>query len=60
MIWTAWNNGDYNPSGAGYGFKVSYEDRMKHFQKKWKSIIIILPMEDDNIEVSANVNGVTS
>ena len=56
LIWTALNNGEYKPSGAGYGFKITYEDRIKHFQRTWKSVIIILPAEDENIEIAANVD----
>jgi hypothetical protein len=54
MTWTAWNNGTYEPSGNGYGFKISFEDRQEHFEREWKSITIILP--PDNIEVTANVD----
>ena len=56
MIWTAWNNGEYNPSGAGYGFKITYEDRIKHFQRTWKSVIVILSAKGENIEATANVD----
>jgi hypothetical protein len=37
MIVTAWNNGKYHKTGAGYGFKVSIEDRDKYFKKDWKN-----------------------
>lgn len=56
MIWTAWNNGEYNPSGVGYGFRITYENRIKYFQRTWKSVIVILPAEDNNIEVTVNVD----
>ena len=43
MIVVAWNNGAYHPSGAGYGLKVSVEDRDSYFKKEWKSVTIEIP-----------------
>lgn len=53
MIVTAWNNGQYHSTGAGYGLKIAIEDRDTHFSKAWKSVIIKLP---NGIEVEANIN----
>ena len=37
---TAWNNGENHPSGAGYGVKLSIEDRDKYFTRSQKSILL--------------------
>lgn len=43
MIVTAWNNGSPHESGAGYGLKVSIEDRNRYFDRMAKKITIELP-----------------
>ena len=50
MIVTAWNNGQYHNTGAGYGFKISIGDRDKYFKKYWKNVI--LNLDGKNIEVN--------
>ena len=43
MIVTGWSNGAPNNSaGAGYGIRITKEDRDKHFQKEWSSVSIYL------------------
>ncbi len=49
MIVTAWNNGSWNSSGAGYGIRISIEDRDQYFRPEWKSVIIVL--DDHEVEV---------
>jgi hypothetical protein len=43
MIWTAWNNGDHDPKGTGYGIKVARADRDRFFKPSWETINIDLP-----------------
>ena len=38
MVVTAWNNGSYSKSGAGYGVKLAADDRDRYFQRNWKTI----------------------
>ena len=42
MIWKGWNNGSKLASGAGYGLKISPNDRDSHFNKNWNSVTIKL------------------
>jgi len=44
MIWTAWNNGSHSRTGAGYGFRMSPEDRDKNFRRDWQTVIVELPL----------------
>ena len=50
---TAWNNGEYHQTGAGYGFKISAADRDLYFMKAWKSVLITLP-NGSEIEVNTD------
>ena len=43
MLWTAWNNGRYHRSGAGYGFRVDAHDRDRHFLSSWGTVLVELP-----------------
>ncbi|QHV97297.1 hypothetical protein [Spirosoma endbachense] len=56
MIWTAWNNGAYKLSGAGYGFKIDKADRDRHCQRDWKAVIVHLPSPKGETEVEVNVD----
>ena len=47
MVITAWNNGEHNPTGAGYGFKIGIEDRNKYFRKEWKNVFLGLKGEKE-------------
>ncbi len=53
MIVTAWNNGEWHKTGAGYGVKIRCEDRDKFFKKTWASII--LTFEGSRTQVRVNV-----
>lgn len=49
---TAWNNGQHHSTGAGYGFKISVEDRDANFQKPWKTVFVSLPGSPQEVEVN--------
>lgn len=55
MIWTAWNNGKHHLTGAGYGLKVSAEDRDRHFNPAWRSVSVELPICYGFIVAEVNV-----
>ena len=52
---TAWNNGGWRDSGAGYGLKISAEDRDRHFGRKWNTVTLRLIGERTNRVAEANV-----
>jgi hypothetical protein len=54
MIVTAWNNGSFHSSGAGYGLKISIPDRDRFFKREWK--FIVLELEGRNSAVKINVD----
>jgi hypothetical protein len=54
MEWTAWNNGSFHSSGAGYGFKVPIDDRDRFFERSWGSVVVELPLNNEFIEVIMN------
>jgi hypothetical protein len=56
MIWTAWNNGDHDPKGTGYGFKVARADRDRHFARDWNTVNIGLPSPPGGSLAVAMVN----
>jgi hypothetical protein len=39
---TAWNNGNWHVSGAGYGIKIRPDDRDQHFRRSWPEVRIRL------------------
>jgi hypothetical protein len=43
---TAWSNGSPRGSGAGYGLKISRQDRDRFFDQKWPAIVLHLPEQD--------------
>jgi hypothetical protein len=49
---TAWNNGQYYKSGAGYGLKITVSDRDRLFRKDWKTVFLTLPDTDEEAEVN--------
>jgi len=49
---TAWNNGNYHPSGAGYGLKVAVNDRDRYFDRSWQVVTVRIP---DGSEAGVNV-----
>lgn len=54
MIVTAWNNGLHNPSGAGYGLKISVSDRGHFFKREWKFILLELEGWTSAIKTNAD------
>jgi hypothetical protein len=46
FICSAWNNGQHESTGAGYGLKIPVADRDKYFKKEWKSVTLELPVND--------------
>jgi len=52
MIVTAWNNGDYHESGAGYGLTMSACDRDRYLSREWDSVILELEGVPDPITVN--------
>lgn len=45
MIWKGWNNGSELASGAGYGLKMTTQDRDANFKNYWTSVKVQLPGE---------------
>ncbi len=52
MIVTAWNSGKQLESGAGYGLKLSVDDRDKYFSKEWSTVFVELPNSEVSIEIN--------
>jgi hypothetical protein len=44
---TCWNSGKHNASGAGYGIKLTVEERDGLLERSWESVDLILP--DDTV-----------
>jgi len=56
IVATAWNNGRRHQSGAGFGLKISLEDRAKYFPRSLKQVRLLLPngaTADVNIDKSS-------
>ena len=51
---TAWNNGRWHKSGAGYGLKVSVSDRDRFFRKDWPSVMLRLVVASGFVDVEVN------
>ena len=51
---TAWNNGKWHASGAGYGLKVSVADRDRFFRKDWRSVTLHLVAGSGFVDVDVN------
>jgi hypothetical protein len=47
FIVTTWNNGDHQPSGGGYGLKVSEADRDRYFRREWSDVVLELEGHDN-------------
>jgi hypothetical protein len=52
MIVTAWNNGSYSTSGAGYGVKLDVNDRDRFFDRNWKTVHLLLEGSAAVVEVN--------
>lgn len=53
MLVKAWNNGAWNQSGAGYGLRISKNDRDIFFNRAWSNVILDLP---NGINASINLS----
>jgi hypothetical protein len=42
MTITAWSNGAHHSTGAGYGLKISAEDRDRYFDRNWENVSLDL------------------
>ena len=51
---TAWNNGRWHASGAGYGLKVSVADRDRFFRREWNSVTLRLVADAAFVDVEVN------
>ena len=49
---TAWNNGSWRESGAGYGLRVSRVDRDKNFVRDWGEIEALLGDSSRSVRVN--------
>ncbi len=52
FIAKTWNNSHYHASGAGYGIKISFEDRDRFFNRDWQTVILHLNGYDHPVEVN--------
>ena len=41
----AWSNGAHHSTGAGYGLKVSVQDRDRYFRPEWDVVLLEIPGE---------------
>ncbi len=53
MLVTAWNNGSFTTSGAGYGVRLNASDRDHFFKREWKTIE--LELDGSSVIVSVNI-----
>ena len=42
MLATAWSNGRPSRSGSGYGLRFVDEDRDRHFDRRWTTVVLEL------------------
>lgn len=47
-----WNNGQFHRTGAGYGIRISSEDRDINFSREWNHVVIELEGEEETVTVS--------
>ncbi len=40
---SAWNNGAFHPTGAGYGLRLDPVDRDRRFDRSWADVTLDLP-----------------
>lgn len=52
MLVKAWNNGYHHSNGNGYGLKISPADRDSYFYREWKTILLELDGESNDIKVN--------
>jgi hypothetical protein len=53
VLASAWSNGSPSRTGAGYGLKFTDEDRDRHFDRHWKTVVLEL---DGGQTVTASVS----
>lgn len=56
MIWVAWKNGPFRQSGAGYGFRMSRDDRDRWFDPLWNQVVLELRGMRTRAHVTVNIN----
>jgi hypothetical protein len=54
LRWTAWNNGQHDKSGNGYGLKIPIADRDKYFDRTRGSVKVVVSDSGAEIEVNTN------
>jgi hypothetical protein len=52
FITKTWNNGHYHSSGAGYGLKITLQDREQFFERNWQRVILHLDGYSMPVEVN--------
>jgi hypothetical protein len=52
LIWTAWNNGQHDRSGNGYGFKVPIDDRDRYFDRFQEAAFLVIPHSNKEIRIN--------
>ena len=52
FIAKTWNNGHSHASGAGYGIKITMQDRERFFNRSWQTVILHLSGNTNPIEVN--------
>jgi hypothetical protein len=50
LIAKTWNNNHYHASGAGYGIKISFEDRNNFFNREWQTVTLHLNGYNQTVE----------
>jgi hypothetical protein len=55
FIAKTWNNGHRHASGAGYGIKITMQDREQFFNRSWQTVKLHLsgninPIEEVNVD----------
>ena len=54
FVAVAWNNGSHDPSGNGYGLKISATDRDLYLERGWGSVVLYLSGKD--LPVTVNID----
>lgn len=57
FVGKAWNNGDKNKSGSGYGIRLERKDRDKYFSKTSKHVFLRLDGQTEDITVNIDKPG---
>ena len=54
---TGWSNGQPRRSGAGFGVRISRDDRDRHFHRAWDHVLIDLGSEEIDVKLSKSFWG---